>query len=659
MKRTIILAGILFLSACVKDTIGPETPQDTQSTAAKIVHSAADAQPGMLLVKFDPSAGGRLSTTATRSGVDAFDAVMESVGVTRLERLFPVNPIREDKLRAAGLHLWYKLYLDKDADLEAVAGQLASVAEVKTVEYNAVIQCVGDSESKAVLAENLVAAAATASGRPFDDPLLPYQWSYINSGSEGDTGKLGIAAVAGADINAAAAWKLCAGDPSIVVAVVDQGVKWSHEDLLPNMWVNPAEGQGAGGSDDDQNGYVDDIYGFNFVDYSGGISWDGEEDTGHGTHVAGTVAAVNNNGVGCCGVAGGSGNGDGVKIMSCQIFSNGQGGTAVIAAEAIRYAADNGAVVLQCSWGYKAGAMTTDASFASMQSVEKEAIDYFIATAGNDVIDGGVVIFSAGNEGSAMSGYPGGYYDYISVAAMAADYTPAYYTNYRKGVNITAPGGDVYYDTTHGYGMILSCSADNDHPYMFMQGTSMACPHVSGIAALGLSYARKLGKRFTVPEFKALLLASVHDINVYMTGKKKANKVMDLSAYAGNMGSGYIDAYLMLMNIESTPCVYATTGEEQVYDLSSVFGGDAAAMTFTGIEISEDARTELGFEADPVIADGKLRLTCTRNGSARITVSALVGGSAVGGGASMGAMPVERRIAIISRGNTANNGGWL
>lgn len=152
----------------------------------------------------------------------------------------------------------------------------------------------------------------------------------------------------------------------MVVAIVDQGVKYTHPDLAANMWINTQEKNGATGADDDGNGYIDDIYGYNFVT-RGAVSWDREVwvggenkgDSGHGTHVAGTVAAVNNNGVGVCGVAGGTGRNDGVKLMSCQIFSGNDAtsGAITTSAEAIKYAADNGAAIIQCSFGSKAGAL--------------------------------------------------------------------------------------------------------------------------------------------------------------------------------------------------------------------------------------------------------------------------------------------------------------
>ena len=144
----------------------------------------------------------------------------------------------------------------------------------------------------------------------FNDPQLFWQWHYINNADQA----VGTETVAGADINVAEAWKLTGGDPRVIVAIVDGGVKYNHPDLAANMLINEAELSGQPGVDDDGNGYVDDIYGYNFAVDTGEISYDSTDDGGHGTHVAGTVAAVNNNGIGVCGVAGGTGNNDGVRL---------------------------------------------------------------------------------------------------------------------------------------------------------------------------------------------------------------------------------------------------------------------------------------------------------------------------------------------------------
>lgn len=225
--------------------------------------------------------------------------------------------------------------------------------------------------------------------------------------------------------------------------------------------------------------------------------------------------------------------------MSCQIFHDKDGGDAATSAKAIKYAADNGAAIIQCSYGYPAGSVTSDAAYSSGASAEKQAIDYFIAKQNCAAVSGGLAIFAAGNDMTGMSSYPGAYRDYISVTAMSCDYTPAYYTDYGPGCNIAAPGGDAYQSYLENIktGASEVLSTVNGGKYGYMQGTSMACPHVSGVAALGLSYALQLGKTFTQNEFTTLLLTSVNDINQYCTGTKQyftdkgSLATLDLSQY--------------------------------------------------------------------------------------------------------------------------------
>ena len=449
------------------------------------------------------------------------------------------------------------------------------------------------------------------------------------------------------------AWKLAAGDPSLTVAIVDQGIKYSHPDLAANMWINKAEQSGTTGRDDDGNGYADDVYGYNFALGTSRLTWDVEAyddkgknvgDSGHGTHVAGTVAAVSNNGVGVSGIAGGT-------------ASN-----ALATVKAIKYAADNGASILQCSWGYPAGAVTTDNAYASGARIEKQAIDYFIATKNNAVLDGGLVIFAAGNDAKAMSGYPGAYRDYISVTAFSPDYLPAYYTNYGPGCNVAAPGGDAYISPSgSSAAQVLSTLPSElyQSDYGYMQGTSMACPHVSGVAALGLSYALAKGKQYTVAEFKSMLLTSVNDIDTYLDGTKQSLTTMQLRNYRKQMGTGAIDAYQLLMQIEGTPCLKAKVGVQQQLSLDKYFGKASANLTYLGVEISQADRTKLGISAEPTFVSGKLRLHCTKPGVARITVRAVAGGSGLGTGTSMGGMEIAKEFAVIARAVQTENGGWL
>ena len=568
MTRTTTLWSLLLLSAalalgsCTKDATEQATgPEPEAKAASKLVFSSENAVRGELLVCFGEEAVAGIESSvmqvtrsggvATRSGIADFDAVLGSIGVKALQRLFPVDERNEERTRAAGLHRWYVVEFDDDADLDKAALDMARIAEVSKVEFNQQLMHV--HEGRVIPLAETGAAPQTRAAVGFNDPHLGKQWHYINTGDKSIYSKI----KAGADVNCDEAWKLCTGDPRVIVAVVDDCVQWDHPDLAANMWTNTAELNGSEGRDDDSNGYADDIHGFNFVDNTTlTISTKGDAPD-HGTHVAGTVAAVNNNGTGVAGIAGGSGKNDGVKIMSCQIFHDKDGGDAATSAKAIKYAADNGAAIIQCSYGYPAGSVTSDTAYSSGASAEKQAIDYFIAKQNCAAVSGGLAIFAAGNDLTGISGYPGAYRDYISVTAMSCDYTPAYYTNYGPGCNIAAPGGDAYQSYLENIktGASEVLSTVNGGKYGYMQGTSMACPHVSGVAALGLSYALQLGKTFTQNEFTTLLLTSVNDINQYCTGTKQyftdkgSLATLDLSQYKKGMGTGYIDAYQVLMNV--------------------------------------------------------------------------------------------------------------
>lgn len=444
----------------------------------------------------------------------------------------------------------------------------------------------------------------------------------------------------------------------------DNCVQWDHPDLAANMWTNTAEQNGSEGRDDDSNGYADDIHGFNFVDNTTlTISTKGDAPD-HGTHVAGTVAAVNNNGTGVAGIAGGSGKNDGVKIMSCQIFHDDDGGSAAISAKAIKYAADNGAAIIQCSYGYPAGSVTSDAAYSSGASAEKQAIDYFIAKQNCAAISGGLAIFAAGNDMTGMSSYPGAYRDYISVTAMSCDYTPAYYTDYGPGCNIAAPGGDAYQsyleNITSGASEVLSTV--NGGKYGYMQGTSMACPHVSGVAALGLSYALQLGKTFTQNEFTTLLLTSVNDINQYCTGTKQyvtdkgSLATLDLSQHKKGMGTGYIDAYQVLMNVRGITCIPIPVGSQYTLNLQPYLGGGNLDLKITEISISADDMNRLGISSTPTIFANQIILKCTKPGSAVVRIKLLAGN---GNNSGMNGMPITKEFAFIAREIHSQNGGWL
>ena len=356
-RKLLIFASFLLLAGCTTD---PDTDNNAgggtsaQTPSAKIVNTSADAAAETLLVYFNDravetieSTAAATRTAATRSGVASVDDVLSRLEIVSLERLFTYDARNEEQTRAAGLHKWYILTFGQGADLEKAARELAGVAEVSRIQFDTKLQKASVGNPMPFRIDETGTTRADFSGSGFNDPGLPNQWHYSNNGDK----MFAATTAAGADINVPEAWKLTGGSPSIIVAIVDEGVKYTHPDLADNMWVNKAELNGAANTDNDGNGYKNDVHGYNFATNSSNLTWsvshydnkgkyDG--DSGHGTHVAGTVAAVNNNGKGVCGVAGGTGSNDGVKLMSCQIFSGGKGGTISTSVRAIKYAADNG-----------------------------------------------------------------------------------------------------------------------------------------------------------------------------------------------------------------------------------------------------------------------------------------------------------------------------
>lgn len=635
MNRFLALAAaVLLCGACT--TVEDSDIHTTIPASQKIINTPDGAAPGIII---------------TRLACDVEHFELNSVAGIEvdIEPLFPGS-------EGTSLEQWMLVSFDSDVELRTIAEELAKDSRIEVVEY--------DQPIKRIKADKIAMPATRpeptrSEEMPFDDPELPWQWHYHNTGTiEGyDPGDLPM--VAGADINLFEAWKYTTGDRRVVVAVMDGGIMVDHPDLASNMWVNEAEANGTDGIDDDSNGYVDDIYGYNFVSSEGKVTPDD-----HGTHVAGTISAVNNNGYAVCGIAGGSGNNDGVRLMSLQIFEGDEGCYTHQIAQAFKYAADNGAAIINNSWGYDPYIYASDNEFIKYDGILKNAIDYFEKNAGMEgVMEGGLAIFAAANESANEASYPGAYHAYTCVTAMSPDYTAAYYTNYGLGCNICAPGGDLNYGTLCG---ISSTSIDLRYGYEYMQGTSMACPHVTGCLALALSYAVQNGYTFTNDELRDLLLTSVHDIDRYQTGTKLSFDYqtgyyfdMDLAPYKGMLGTGYVDAHLLLMQIAGTPCLYFTAGEEALCSLDEFFGDASESLTYLGVDISDEAREAVGVVGTPTIENGKLKIKCTKRGTARITVRAIAGGENLGGGNSIGGMEVAREFEIVVRQSTAKNGGWL
>ena len=676
-KSLLLAATVLAAASCAKD----DTQSGGEETAGPVIVNASPAAiGGEIILKLKTEASGiveksRAQGVSKGSGIDEIDRILNTVNTVRFERLFPDGGRFEERTRREGLHLWYYAKYDPSVPTSEMASLLSSCKDIEIIEYSLAAETSDHrrAASPAAGAQSVTRAIADEVRNvpfPFNESerSQQMQWHYNNTGNIfAQTSQLG------ADANVYAAWQLSTGNPDVIVAVVDQGVKYDHEDLAANMWVNEAELNGTPGVDDDGNGYVDDIYGYNFTKETGELDFSAE--LMHGTHVAGTIAAVNNNGVGVCGIAGGSGRGDGVKIMSCEILGKSESGSsgAGLAGQirAIKYAADNGAVICQNSWGYTAGTISVTDWTRGSYSALSRAMEYFNKYAGLDEngnqtgpMAGGIVLFAAGNDASSEVCYPAADANAISVGATAFTGAPAYYTNYGPGCNIAAPGGDAYQSYLENIktGASEVLSTVNGGKYGYMQGTSMACPHVSGVAALGLSYALQLGKTFTQNEFTTLLLTSVNDINQYCTGTKQyftdkgSLATLDLSQYKKGMGTGYIDAYQVLMNVRGITCIPIPVGSQYTLNLQPYLGGGNLDLKITEISISAEDMNRLGISANPTIFANQIILKCTKPGSAVVRIKLLAGN---GNNSGMNGMPITKEFAFIAREVHSQNGGWL
>ena len=535
MKKTIIymcactISGLMLATSC-QESMEMENPNS--KTRAVAIDKDLFAVRGRINVKLEKGANQALPTSAKgnvemQSVPSAMASAMKYAGAYKMERVFKPAGIYEKRTIAEGLDRWYTIYFDESKDVAEVLQQFNKAAGVEYAERVLPIA------RPKFTAKPYTGPAPQTRNQPtasaFNDPLLAKQWHYYNDGSVSPHAKKG------ADCNLKPVWeKYTTGKSNVIVAIVDGGIDVTHEDLVDNLYINEKEKNGQAGVDDDGNGFVDDVYGYNFVEAKDVVGGTIQPDNdGHGTHVAGTVAARNNNGKGVAGVAGGNGTPDsGVRLMSCQIFrgKDEQGD----AAAAIKYAADNGAVICQNSWGYSSTSGVT-----AMPKLLKEAVDYFIKMAGcdengqqraNSPMKGGVVVFAAGNENKEFAAYPACYPPAVSVSAMAWNFAKASFSNYARWITIMAPGGDQ--DTFGTEGGILSTVPKSKVPsgYAYFQGTSMACPHVSGIAALIASYFGRQG--FTNEELKSRLITAYRPFNI-----DELNP-----AYKGKLGKGYIDA---------------------------------------------------------------------------------------------------------------------
>lgn len=319
-----------------------------------------------------------------------------------------------------------------------------------------------------------------------NDTRFGEMWGLNNTGQTGGTEN--------ADIDAPEAWDIHTGSRDIIVAVVDTGVDYTHPDLRDNLWINQAEMNGLPNTDDDGNGFIDDIYGYDFY----GLDSDPLDDNLHGTHVSGTIGAVGNNNIGVAGICWNT------RIMAVKVMgANGSGYLSSIV-DGVTYAVNNGAKVINASLGaYGGGAGGLDIYIRSFY----DAIDYadahdvlFVCSAGNDAMD---------NDSSIW--FPASYNLPNMLSVMATDHfdQPANFTHWGKNmVDLGAPGVDILSTfPTYLTGEMMWWGFATD--YETISGTSMASPHVAGACALVWSAKPTL----KASEVKSIILSTVDPLD--------------------------------------------------------------------------------------------------------------------------------------------------
>ncbi len=302
-------------------------------------------------------------------------------------------------------------------------------------------------------------------------------WHLFNDGQGSESRE-------GEDIDILNAWKTYKGDPDFLMAIIDTGADFFHPDLVDNLWVNSGEIPGNG-IDDDSNGYIDDIHGYDFQNDDS----DPYDDSGHGTHVSGIAGAVGNNGQGIVGINWK------IDLMQLKAFNNKGRGNTSTGIAAIEYAVENGAKIINASWGAE------DKSRLLKQVIEKARED------------GVLTIAAAGNDSKQIKNYPAAFESVISVASVDSGGRKSEFTNHGPTIDISAPGTAIF-------------STKVNNSYGSLNGTSMATPIVSGVAAL------VWGKNpdFSLVDVENILLSGVDVIDVKEelgAGRINANKALE------------------------------------------------------------------------------------------------------------------------------------
>ena len=551
MERTIRILSAFAISAlmlsCSVDELTESTVEATSDSPSGNVESSELSQmlcDGVEIVFAE-------GIEAEETVGDVIETKALAGCALKMERVFPDAGEWEERHREAGLDRFYKVSFDEPLTRGEATAMFSGLDGIVSVEACPEVK---------PCSVNL----------PFNDPYArSYQWHLYNDGT------LVNGFVAGCDIDVVPVWnEYTGGSSDVIVSVVDNGIDLSHPDLA---------GVVLDGGENGSRNFVDNDYNIIASD--------------HGTHVAGLIGAINNNGLESCGVAGGLDGKGGVKLMSCQIFkANPSDASKTISGNipnAIIWGADHGAVICNNSWAYSYSS-ETQAAAGSVSASTKAAIDYFIKYAGTDKngnqtgpMKGGVVLFAAGNDGWAY-GLPASYEPVIAVGATGPDALRATYSNYGSWVDICAPGGEHNRITTSTKSYILSLAIYSGSKRLLMCGTSMSCPIVSGVAALIVSQFG--GDGFTNDMLKEILLSTQNTTIIPESEKIK----------------GMVDAYAAFKKADATAITIVSdySGNYKfasVEDATVTFTANNGTGTITSMSLESDGSAEVTASDDTTI----------------------------------------------------------
>ena len=490
----IIFLGIFLFPAV--DAAGSGSAADNYSTpqasgnvspaGTQVAYTSSGAAyvPGEVIVRYKKPTGGFSAESVMSPGLMAMGAELS------------------DDFSAEGLKNMQMIHVGENVTVQQAVTELHNSSYVEYAEPNYIVSLMPNENSTPPGPEKM--SAQSVSGGP-NDPRFNEQWALYNTGQDGGT--------SGADINVIPAWAKTTGSDSIVVAVIDTGADYNHPDLAQNIWTNTKEIPGNG-IDDDGNGYVDDVHGWNFATNTN----DPMDDNGHGTHCAGVIGAVGNNGIGISGVN------QKVKIMPLKVLGKDGNGDMASILKAFAYARSMGANVISCSWG---------------GTTRSEALGDAIAQTNLPII------CAAGNSGvntDVIAQYPSCFDSpqIISVAASdAKDGIPSYSNYGPSSVDVAAPGDWILstYPTALGY------------DYIKMKGTSMATPQVSGLAALLLSVNPSLSP----DQIKQLIMNNADQVSAF-SGKVASGGRIDVEkTFNAATGSTPTQAPTVIPTATQTP----------------------------------------------------------------------------------------------------------